>query len=127
MFGSHPILAGARTAAVTRSRCAEERLAEAVARRGIHQCVVLGAGLDSFACRSEIAHSTEVFEVVHSHTQEWRQARPAVAGITVPPTVSFVPLDLEQGGARAPTAAPAAAGFDPARPAVSAGLASPCT
>ncbi|WP_235437910.1 class I SAM-dependent methyltransferase [Kitasatospora griseola] len=117
-FGSHPILAGARTTAVTRSRCAEERLAEAVARRGIDQYVVLGAGLDSFACRSELVDSIRVFEVDHPHTQEWKQARLAAAGITVPPTVSFVPLDLEQAGARALTAALAAAGFDPARPAV---------
>ncbi|MFF0297272.1 class I SAM-dependent methyltransferase [Kitasatospora sp. NPDC004614] len=117
-FGTHPILAGARTTAVTRSRCAEDRLAEAVARRGIDQYVLLGAGLDSFACRSELARDIRVFEVDHPHTQEWKRNRLAVSGITVPPAVSFVPLDLEQGGACALTAALTAAGFDPQRPAV---------
>ncbi|MFD8478482.1 class I SAM-dependent methyltransferase [Kitasatospora sp. NPDC059673] len=117
-FGSHPILAGARTTAVTRSRCTEDRLAEAVTLRGIDQYVLLGAGLDSFACRSELAHSVRVFEVDHPHTQNWKRNRLTDAGITVPHTVSFVPFDLEQGGARALTAALTAAGFDPHRPAV---------
>jgi len=117
-FGAHPILAGARTTAVTRSRCAEDRLAEAVRRRGIDQYVLLGAGLDSFACRSELAREIRVFEVDHPHTQNWKRARLAAAGLAVPPTVSFVPLDLERGGEGELTAALTAAGFDPERPAV---------
>ncbi|MFF2629862.1 class I SAM-dependent methyltransferase [Kitasatospora griseola] len=56
-------MAGARTTAVTRSRCAKERLAEAVVRRGTDQYAMLGADLDSFACRSELADSIRVFEV----------------------------------------------------------------
>ncbi|MFD7641652.1 class I SAM-dependent methyltransferase [Kitasatospora sp. NPDC059795] len=114
-FGAHPILAGARTSAVTRSRCTEDRLAEAVARRGIDQYVVLGAGLDTFAYRSELAHPIRVFEVDHPAMQEWKRARLTAAGIAVPTTVSFVPLDLEQGDL---TDALTAAGFDTERPAV---------
>ncbi|MGW4378780.1 class I SAM-dependent methyltransferase [Kitasatospora sp. NPDC004531] len=114
-FGAHPVLAGARTTAVTRSRLAEDLLADAVSQRGTDQYVLLGAGLDSFAYRSELAHRIRVFEVDHPHTQHWKRGRLAAAGIAVPPTVAFVPLDLEQGS---PAAALAAAGFDPGRPAV---------
>ena len=52
--GSHNVLTGARTTVTTRSRYTEDRLAEAI-RGGVTQYVILGAGLDSFACWSPLA------------------------------------------------------------------------
>lgn len=49
--GSHPVLLGTRLAVTTRARFAEDRLA-AAASTGVSQYVILGAGLDSFAVRS---------------------------------------------------------------------------
>jgi methyltransferase (TIGR00027 family) len=67
------ILASLRVAMTTRSRYTEERLSEA-ARRGIEQCVLLGAGLDSFAYRAPVARQLRVFEVDHPATQAWKVA-----------------------------------------------------
>ncbi len=76
-----------------RSRYAEDELARSVAR-GVKQCVVLGAGLDTFACRNP--HSgLQVFEVDHPATQEWKRAQLHAAGIAIPRNLTFVPLDFE--------------------------------
>jgi methyltransferase (TIGR00027 family) len=109
--GTHPILAGARAAVTTRSRYTEDLLAAAVAR-GIDQYVILGAGLDSFACRSPLAEQIQVYELDHPVTQSWKLDRLKALGI--PPTATFVPADLET---TPPLDALTAAGFDPARPA----------
>ncbi|WP_424528191.1 class I SAM-dependent methyltransferase [Sphaerisporangium viridialbum] len=103
--GTHVILAGARAAAVTRSRYTEDRLAEAVGG-GIRQYVILGAGLDSYAYRaaggSYVDHPepdgrvrVQVFEVDHPATQRWKIRLLEDAGVAVPGTVTFVPLDFE--------------------------------
>src|ERR1700676_4004376 len=49
-----PVRAGARTQAACRSRHAEDSLARAVGR-GVTQYVILGAGADTFAYRSDLA------------------------------------------------------------------------
>src|SRR4051812_24610261 len=72
LHGDHLVLAGARAAVTTRSRFTEERLARAAAA-GMRQYVVLGAGLDSFAYRSDLY--VRVFEVDHPATQEWKRER----------------------------------------------------
>jgi len=77
-----------------RSRYAEDQIAHAVAN-GVNQCVVLGAGLDTFACRNPHA-GLPVFEVDHPATQAWKRERLHAAGITIPPTVTFVPVDFER-------------------------------
>lgn len=82
-----------RVAMTTRSRYAENHLAEAVGR-GTDQYVLLGAGLDSFAYRSPLAQQLTVFEVDHPATQAWKRARLADAGISVPDQVRFVPVDF---------------------------------
>jgi methyltransferase (TIGR00027 family) len=112
--GDHLVLAGARAQVVIRSRVTEDRLAEAVGR-GVEQYVVLGAGLDSFAYRSPLAARVRVFEVDHPGTQRDKRSRLASGGVAEPPSVRFVPVDLE----RQPlVGALLAAGFDPARPAL---------
>lgn len=86
-------LARMRVAMTTRSRYTERHLAEAV-RRGIGQCVLLGAGLDSFAYRSPFVDQLRVFEVDHPATQAWKRERLAAAPIAVPSAVTFVPVDF---------------------------------
>jgi methyltransferase (TIGR00027 family) len=86
-------LACLRVTMIARSRYTEDRLVEAV-RRGIGQCVVLGAGLDSFAFRSPLVGRLRVFEVDHPATQAWKRERLATAGIAVPSAVTFVPVDF---------------------------------
>ncbi len=78
-----------------RSRVADERIAAAVAG-GVRQVVVLGAGLDTFAYRHPHGEALRVFEVDHPATQAWKRERLAVAGITVPPSVTFVPVDFDR-------------------------------
>jgi methyltransferase (TIGR00027 family) len=133
LHGSHLVLASARGQATCRSRFAEDRLAAAIAGPGpaigpaaapkaspdgIAQYVVLGAGLDSFAYRSPLAGEVATFEVDHPATQAWKRAQLANAGIPVPGTVAFVPLDFERHGAGTLASRLVASGFDPARPAL---------
>ena len=112
--GDHLVLRTARTAATTRSRFTEDRLAEAV-RRGTTQYVLLGAGLDSFAYRCEPAGPLRVFEVDHPASQAAKRRCLAAAGVTEPPHVAFVPADFETAS---PLQRLADAGFDPGRPAL---------
>ena len=66
-------LPGAFVAA--RSRFAEDELALAI-RRGVHQYVIVGAGLDTFAYRNPYPEGTlHVYEVDHPTTQAWKRAR----------------------------------------------------
>lgn len=110
--GDHPILRGARQQAVVRSRFTEDRLAERIAD-GVSQYVILGAGLDSFAYRSD--DGIRVFEVDHPATQRWKRNLLAAAGIAVPDTVSMVPVDFETDSLVDQLTRH---GFDPSRPSV---------
>ena len=103
---------GLRAALVTRSRCAEDALARAF-DAGVRQYVVLGAGLDTFACRNPHA-GLQVFEVDHPSTQAWKRALLAQAGIAVPPALRFAEADFEQ---RSLSEALDAAGFRREQPA----------
>jgi methyltransferase (TIGR00027 family) len=76
-----------------RTAFAERALAEAVAR-GTRELVVLGAGLDTFAYRNPYP-GLRVVEVDHPDTQAWKRERLAEAGIAIPPTLSYVPVNFE--------------------------------
>lgn len=76
-----------------RSRYAEDRLADAVAL-GVRQYVVLGAGLDTFACRNPHTQ-LRVFEVDFPATQAWKRELLAGAGIAEADGLTYVPLDFE--------------------------------
>jgi methyltransferase (TIGR00027 family) len=109
--------ASLRAFVAVRSRLAEDAFGAAHAR-GLRQYVVLGAGLDTFACRAPLPDVT-CFEVDHPATQAWKRERLAEAGIAVPATARFAAVDFERetlldGLGRA--------GFDPARPAFFAWL-----
>ena len=76
-----------------RSRYAEDELQHAVAQ-GVTEYVVLGAGLDTFAYRNTYPN-LRVFEVDHPATQAWKQEQLRAAGIGIPPSLTFVPVDFE--------------------------------
>jgi methyltransferase (TIGR00027 family) len=99
---------------LVRSAFAEDRLRAAVAR-GVRQCVVLGAGYDTFAYRQpDWMDGVRVVEVDAPETQSDKCARLERAAITVPTNVTFAPVDFE----RMPLAAGLAmAGFDDSAPA----------
>ncbi len=83
-----------RTWVVMRSRYAEDKLAEAVAR-GVRQYVLLGAGLDTFAHRNPHPN-LRVFEVDYPATQEWKRSLLAQSNLPPEPHITYVPVDFEQ-------------------------------
>ncbi len=111
---THPVLSGARAEVTCRSRYTEDRLANGL-DRGVAQYVILGAGLDSFAYRSDLADQVRVFEVDHPATQRWKRRRLRTAQIASPGSVRFVPLDFETDSLADRLIQ---SGFDPARPAL---------
>src|SRR3954470_10596572 len=97
ILGMEPVIDDTRRAMrffiAARSAFAEAAVAGAVAR-GTRQVVVLGAGLDTFAYRNPHL-GLRVVEVDHPDTQAWKRERLAAAGIAVPSSLSFVPVDFE--------------------------------
>ena len=85
----------ARAAIAARSRFAEDEIARAV-DRGVVLCVVVGAGLETFAYRNPYRYGLEVVEVDTPPTQQWKRRRLAEAGIAEPGWVTFAPADLTQ-------------------------------
>jgi methyltransferase (TIGR00027 family) len=85
--------ASLRAFMAVRSRFSEDQLSDAVAR-GATQCVVLGAGLDTFAYRNPY-RDLRVFEVDHPATQTWKRSRLERTGIAIPTSLTFVPVDFE--------------------------------
>jgi methyltransferase (TIGR00027 family) len=86
---------GLRAHVVLRSRFAEDRLAGAVAR-GVRQCVVLGAGLDTFAYRQPAwAREMAIFEIDHPASQDEKRRRLAAGGVAIPGNVRHVAVDFE--------------------------------
>ena len=95
-----------------RSRLAEEAVA-AHMTRGLRQLVILGAGLDTYAYRSPFCNALRFFEVDHPATQEWKRARLKAAGISIPESLRFAPVDFER---ETLANGLAAVGFDPDLP-----------
>jgi methyltransferase (TIGR00027 family) len=85
---------GMRQYLVVRARIAEDALANAV-ERGTRQLVILGAGLDTCAYRRPPGERLRVFEVDFPATQEWKRSLLAAAGIALPKTLVFAPVDFE--------------------------------
>ena len=100
-----------RTFIAVRTRYAEDALAAAV-ERGVGQLVVLGAGLDTFAYRSPFGDRLRIFEVDYPATQAWKRERLGAAGIPLPGSLTFAPIDFER---QTLAEGLAAAGFDPAQ------------
>jgi methyltransferase (TIGR00027 family) len=105
----HPLRRGMRIFIAVRTRFAEDALAAAV-EGGVRQLVVLGAGLDTYAYRSNWGPRLRIFEVDHPDTQAWKRQVLAEAAIPLPDSLTFVPVDFERDTLMRGLAA---AGFDP--------------
>lgn len=105
----HPSGGRMRIFIAARTRFAEDALAAAV-EGGVRQVVVLGAGLDTFAYRSQLDNQIGIFEVDHPATQAWKRRRLAAAGIAQPASLTFAPIDFES---ETLAAGLTAAGFGP--------------
>ena len=94
-FEASPLSPYLRAFVAARSRRAEDELASAV-RRGVHQYVIVGAGLDTFAYRNPYPQGVlHVYEVDHPATQTWKRARLEEAGIALPGDLTFAPVDFD--------------------------------
>jgi methyltransferase (TIGR00027 family) len=83
-----------RATLAVRTVIADEAIAAAVAR-GATQCVILGAGLDTFAYRN--AHTDlRIYEVDHPATQAWKRDLLHDADLAAPATVRYVAADFER-------------------------------
>jgi methyltransferase (TIGR00027 family) len=88
---------GFRAAIVARARFVEDLVADQT-DAGIHQYVILGAGLDTFAQRNPSAGSyLRVFEIDQPDTQAWKRQRLADLDYEIPNWLQFVPVDFEAG------------------------------
>jgi methyltransferase (TIGR00027 family) len=97
-----------------RSRFSEDTLSTCVGR-GVRQIVVLGAGLDTFALRNpQERQGVRVFEVDYPATQAWKREHLKQAGLAVPASLTFAPVDFER---QSLADGLAAAGFQANRPA----------
>jgi methyltransferase (TIGR00027 family) len=84
-----------RASIVARARFIEDLVIEQ-SGLGIHQYVILGAGLDSFAQRRpEIAGQLQLFEIDQPDTQTWKQQRLQELGYGIPQWLHFVAVDFE--------------------------------
>ena len=84
---------GIRASLVVRSRLAEDEWAIAAAQ-GVRQCVILGAGLDTYAYRRTDTLG-RIFEVDLPSTQAWKQGALRAAHIAIPDCLVYVPIDFE--------------------------------
>src|SRR5215475_14217634 len=84
-----------RAHVVMRSRYAEDRLAQAVAR-GVTQYVILGAGLDTFAYRQPAwSQGLRIVEIDRAPMQREKRERLSLAQVFVPDNVTFGSIDFE--------------------------------
>jgi methyltransferase (TIGR00027 family) len=81
---------------ILRARYAEDALADAV-RRGCHQYVIVGAGMDSFALRCpSFASEVDIIEIDHPTTQEFKTERLEHCEIPTPARLHLVAADLSE-------------------------------
>ena len=79
-----------------RSRFAEDRLAEAAAR-GVRQYAIVGSGLDTFPWRQPgFARTMQIFAADHPESLAWARERFSACGLSQPPNLITVPMDLEE-------------------------------
>jgi methyltransferase (TIGR00027 family) len=113
-MAADPALRPMRLLIAARSRFSEDTLGASVAR-GVRQVVVLGAGLDTFSLRNPYAgQGVRVFEVDFPATQGWKRTQLAQAGLALPASLTFAPVDFER---QSLADGLAAAGFEANRPA----------
>jgi methyltransferase (TIGR00027 family) len=105
----HPSRRRMRLFVAARTRFAEDALTEAV-KHGVHELVILGAGLDTYAYRNPYGDRLRIFEVDHPATQAWKRQRLAEATIPLPNWLTFAAVDFEHDTLAEGLSS---AGFDP--------------
>ena len=103
-----PFSAALRAWIVVRARLAEDTLQAGVRELEARQYLVLGAGLDTFACRNPYP-ALRVFEVDHPATQAWKLQMLEAADVAPLPSAGFAAVDFERDSLRERLLA---AGFD---------------
>lgn len=103
-----------RATVLLRNRYAEDCLRAAL-ERGVRQYVMLGAGLDSFAHRSELAARLDSYELDLPATQAWKRAQLQRLGVAPPASLRYVAADFER---QTPLQALAGSGFRAGEPAL---------
>ncbi len=90
-------LGGGAGIVLGRARYTEDLLEKAVARSGVDQYVLLGAGMDTFAMRrKDLLETMRVYEIDRPETQAWKRERMAQLGRELPMALEFIPVDFEQ-------------------------------
>ena len=112
-----PFSVALRAFLIARSRYAEDTLARTVTN-GVTQYVLLGTGLDTFAYRNPYSN-LHVYEVDHPATQAWKRDLLDQSNISIPPNLTYAPVDFEQQSL--PTQL-LATGFNPTTPTLFAWL-----
>jgi methyltransferase (TIGR00027 family) len=106
----------ARASIVARARFVEDLVLKEK-DHDVHQYVILGAGLDTFALRRRhLCSALTVYEIDEPDTQAWKERRLAELGIERPGCLRFVPVDFEKTSNWLQSLGDA--GFDSKRPAV---------
>jgi methyltransferase (TIGR00027 family) len=90
---------GSRTSLIARTRLIDDYLTCALAS-GVRQVVLLGAGFDSRAYRTEDACRARFFEVDHPNTSAIKQALVLRSLGTLPEHVKFVSVDFQRESVR---------------------------
>jgi methyltransferase (TIGR00027 family) len=84
-----------RASILARARFIDDLLIEQ-SNQGVHQYIILGAGLDSFAQRRpDIASKIQIYEIDQPDTQIWKQKRLMELGFGIPKWLHFVPVNFE--------------------------------
>ena len=87
-----------RASIVARARFVEDYVMQSY-HAGIHQYVVLGSGIDTFAQRQlENVPHLQIFEVEKAETLAWKKMRLAEEGYPLPPQVHYVGFNFETTG-----------------------------
>lgn len=114
LLGAQRFVRELRAVTVLRARLAEDLLSAAIAR-GVHQCVILGAGLDSMAHRREQRWQTcTFFEVDRPQMQTWKLEQLLSLGSVPDANVAFVPWDFDQSDLMVALASKGFRAFEPA-------------
>lgn len=84
-----------RASIVARARFIEDFVLNEM-KNGIHQYVILGSGLDTFAQRHpEVLNNLKIFEIEKPETLEWKEKRLKECGYNIPANLKFVPVNFE--------------------------------
>jgi methyltransferase (TIGR00027 family) len=89
----HPLAVAMRATMAVRARFAEDSWHEAHAN-GVQQYAILGAGLDSYAYRSNHAPQVRIYEADLPAMQQWKRDCLRAAAIEEPASVRYVATDF---------------------------------